>query len=217
MLYSIINHLWPPTRTKSISVTYYSQWESPQLVSDIIKNKIQASQDPNWKLSGARTKEEYQLWSWNVCGMACLKMVLSSKSAPIPPILILAKSCLKYGGYKPNGKNIDGLFYHPFVKFIHQDLGIRSFVPHSLDVQRIIYELNKNHLVIASVHPSIRNNQLNATDKRGGHLVLINGYDLVKKTLSIQNPSGIFNESQSVDTSFNIFESYSSHRGIVII
>src|SRR5581483_419670 len=52
------------------NVPYYSQWESKQLVGKILSHEISAKEDMKWKNSGAETKEEYELWSFNVCGMA---------------------------------------------------------------------------------------------------------------------------------------------------
>ncbi|MEK7571158.1 MAG: hypothetical protein AAB553_02700 [Patescibacteria group bacterium] len=61
------------------NIPYFSQWESPTLVDTIVRKKISAKDDPRWKNSGAKTKAEYELWSHNTCGMACLKMILAKE------------------------------------------------------------------------------------------------------------------------------------------
>src|SRR3989338_258315 len=69
------------------NVPYFSQWESKDLVNDIINKKISAKDDPLWKKSGAKNKKEYELWSWNGCGMACFKMILAYKFKKEIPVV----------------------------------------------------------------------------------------------------------------------------------
>jgi hypothetical protein len=81
------------------NIPYFSQWESPELVESILTNKTDASNDPNWKSSGAKTKQEYSLWSANGCGMACTKMILANESGKIIPIVELGEKSAEYGTY----------------------------------------------------------------------------------------------------------------------
>lgn len=69
---------------------------------------------------------------------------------------------------------------------------------------------------MASVSPHIKKpKQFNS--KKGGHLILILGYDLDKKILYLHNPSGIYRESQEyAEVSFKDFKKFFDFKGIVI-
>ncbi|MGO7288089.1 hypothetical protein ACCT25_38290, partial [Rhizobium ruizarguesonis] len=61
-------------------VPYFSQWESPGMTLPVLAEGSQALlSDPLWRHSGAATIEEYARWAVNVCGMACLKMILAAR------------------------------------------------------------------------------------------------------------------------------------------
>lgn len=130
------------------NIPYFSQWESKELIKDIINKKISAKNDPLWKKSGADTKEEYELWSWNACGMACLKMLIAYKYNKEIPLIKLGKKCKKYGGYA--GKNLNGLYYKPFIKFVKEEFNINAKIISPMVIQDIIKELEKNNFIIAS-------------------------------------------------------------------
>lgn len=200
------------------NVAYFAQWESPSLVSKIIQREISEKDDPNWKNSGAKTKEEYTLWSRNVCGMACFKMILAYTKKREYPLVVLGKQCMEYGGYRSSDKKrvIDGLFYEPFLRFIKEEYNLRGRVASLLILEEACYELAKGNFVIASVSPQIRNTNARPKEK-GGHLVLILGYDLKKKLLYFHNPSGDSKKTQQyAEISFSDFAHFFAERGIVI-
>src|SRR3972149_7529666 len=68
-----------PQRFIIKNVPYYSQWESPALVRKIIRDEVSPQEDPLWKRSGAKSPQEYELWSSNMCGMAFLKKIIRDK------------------------------------------------------------------------------------------------------------------------------------------
>lgn len=72
-------------------VPYYAQWESPDLVPDIIAGTLSAADDPLWQKSGAASPEEYAFWSWRLCGMACLRMALDHWRGSAPPAVTLPR------------------------------------------------------------------------------------------------------------------------------
>src|SRR3990167_6800417 len=113
--------------TKVINkIPYFSQWESPKLVGKIIERKILARDDQKWKNSGAKSPEEYEYWSWNICGMACLKMILASKFSKNYKMIELAKKCEEYGAYVHNGGHlvlITGFDDHKKTLFFHNPSG----------------------------------------------------------------------------------------------
>jgi hypothetical protein len=205
-----------PPRFLHTNVPYFSQWESRELNDDILKKKVRASDDPRWKESGAKTKEEYDVWSWSGCGMACTKMLLAHQTGQIIPLVKLGKMCAKYGGYTMPLEASQGLMYAPYARFLAKEFGLRSRVVSPLLPREIMYELSKGHYAIASVSPDIRRPDSNHRQK-GGHLVLILGYDTEKQEFYFHNPSGDSKQTQEyAPISFTDFNKFFSGRGIVI-
>ena len=197
-------------------VPYFSQWESPNLVHQIIKGEISAKDDSFWKNSGATNEDEYERWARNMCGMACLKMILSHKFNKNFPIIELGKKCANYGGYVERESAIDGLYYKPFVKFIKDEFGLEGKVIAPLDQDGIRKELDYGNYVIASVSHEIRNPESKPI-KKGGHLVLVLGFDMEKKIFLIHNPSGDTDGNQKYsEISFSDFSKFFAGRGITI-
>jgi len=205
-LAEIQSRIFPTRLSFHHAVPYFSQYESRELVDD-----------PKWKQSGAKTKDEYAYWSHNSCGMACLKMILKYKLNKEIPIVTLAKKCTEYGGYISKKDEAEGLFYEPFCLFVKEEFNINASVAPFLTLKRILFEISKNNLVITSAHPDIRDRNNPKPKGSGGHLVLITGYDLKKKTITIHNPSGSYQKSQEhYEMSFKEFKKFFAERGIVI-
>lgn len=206
-----------PRRFCHSSVPYFSQWESRELNKHILEGKFKAEDDPHWWSSGATTKTEYAAWSWSGCGMACLKMILAHRQDTILPLVTLGKRCLAYGGYDLPLETSAGLKYAPFVAFITKEFNLKANAVSSLSLPQIITELAKGRYVMASVHPSIRNPKSPEPRQKGGHLVLVLGYDLEKHVLVLHNPSGDSAESQEyAHISFRDFKKFFHYQGIVI-
>lgn len=197
-------------------VPYFSQWESSGLVEQILSGQMKAEQDPNWKKSGARTKKEYVNWSWNGCGMACTKMLIAHINHQTMPLVTLGKKCTAYGGYTLPLEDSVGLIYQPFTIFVEKEFGLRAKVVRPLLTTEIIEALSDGNYVIASVSPQIRH----VTDKprrKGGHLILMLGYDLDQQLLFFHNPSGFTPETQQyASITFADFKKFFGGRGIVI-
>lgn len=217
------------------NLTYYSQWESPKLVEDIINKKFHPKNDPLWKRSGAVSQTEYCMWSWSGCGMACLKMILKHATGKEYKLVTLGKKCLEYGGYKDNSKKhsakkimernngrppsdyFDGLFYGPFLEFINKEFHLSGNVVFLMTLKDIITGLSDKKYVIVSVSGSLRNPEREKLHKKGGHLVLVSGYDLDNKLLYLHNPSGAYQKSQEYfPIKFKTFNKYFANRGVVI-
>ncbi len=196
-------------------IPFFAQWESPELIRDIIERKLKAGNDPRWSESGANSQEEYELWGRNVCGMACLKMILATKGRKAR-LIDLAKKCTEYGGYQIRGEKIDGLYYQPFIEFINREFDLQGSVYPFMEINDIITELDQGHFAIASVSPGIRYPQ-SIPAKKGGHLVLVIGYNISLRKLLIHNPSGFYGESQEyVSISFENFEKFFAQKGIAV-
>lgn len=197
-------------------VPYYSQFESLELVLKIINGEIKAEDDSLWKNSGAKDKEEYIFWSWRACGMTCLKMILDDMGKGQYPLVELARSCVKYGGYDPKRDDL-GLIYKQFCIFVKKDFGIKAKVVKRLNIREIKRELGKGSYVIVSVHPDIRDRENPEPKRKGGHLVLVVGYDEDSKKLYINNPSGTYQISQkSYDLTEKEFEKFFAGRGVIL-
>lgn len=211
----------PKRQELKINIPYFSQWESPELVEKIILGDIlEATKDPKWKNSGAINKQEYLNWSWNMCGMACLKMILSYKKFLTPPLVTLGKMALNEGCYRINnsskvpGDYLDGLYHYPFLKFVEKKFGLIAQASQTLIIPEIVNQMGRGRLIIASVSPQIRSGK--ETFNKGGHLVVITGYDLKQKCLYINNPSGFYGQSQkNFKVTFKDFSKYFSNRGII--
>ena len=205
-----------------INVTYYAQWESPELVEGILAGKVDPKKDKKWRESGAKDLEEYKLWSWNICGIACLKMVLKYWKVGEFKSVQLAKKCTEYGGFDPEGAylsddgthlRIPGLFYKPFARFVGKEFGIKVLPTNWLSVNRIKWELARGNMVLASVDSSIRGLPEFTGSK---HLVLMVGYDEKKRTVFFHNPGGYFGKSQmNVEMNEQTFGKFFKNRGYV--
>lgn len=196
------------------ALPYSAQWASRDLVDDIIHQRVRAEDDPRWTSSGAQSPEEYAFWSWNACGMACLRMCLAARGQDVS-LVELCRRCASYGGYVVNGNSVDGLIYAPFVRFVEADFGMAARVVAPMGIQDVLQALAHGEVVIASVHPSIRYG--GDPPGRGGHLVLVTGYDLDSGTLSFHNPSGHTPSTQENATlAFDAFERFFAHRGVSV-
>ena len=215
-LYHIRRKVNSPRRFVHKEVPYFSQWESPDLNQAILSRQIDAKDDPNWRQSGAKTKQEYFDWSWSGCGMACLKMTLAYLGKGTIPLVTLGKRCAKRGGYTYPLESSSGLLYKPFVKFVKKEFGLDAKVINPMLLEDIIILLGSGGFVIASVTPEIR--QPNIKPKlKGGHLVLMLGYDLDKAELYFHNPSGISKSTRDyASISLDNFKNFFNNRGIVI-
>lgn len=201
---------------------YHSQFASPELVGSIVFGDMQARDDPRWAESGASSPEEYQRWAWNLCGMVCLKSVLeyTNTSGQEKSLMELAKACVDRGAYTidSNTGEIRGLFYEPFVRYIRDEFGMNGRVAAPLSVEDMIGEIHEGNFVIASVHPTIRD--LSPPPRKGGHLVLVTGYDRTDETtpkLIYHDPAGLYGESQEYASApVDTFNNYFAGRGVVI-
>jgi hypothetical protein len=175
----------PQTET----VPFFSQWETPGMTLDVLAEGADAAlrRDPLWRGSGAETIDEYALWAANICGMACLKMILATRGEMVPTI-DLARGCTEHGGYVVKDGAIKGLIYAPFVSFVGARFGMRAEVMTNVATADIPAILAKWRFFIASVSSSIRWPEREPPSK-GGHLVLVTGATDAG-LLRFHNPSG---------------------------
>ncbi|KOG23320.1 C39 family peptidase [Streptomyces viridochromogenes] len=193
-------------------VPYYSQWESAELVPELLSGRVKAEEDPFWRRSGADTAEDYAFWSWRICGMACLRMALEYWNMNSPNLVTLAREFLDAGAYVRREDGVDGLIYAPFAEYAAKRWGIEAEVHGNLEAEEIPGLLEDGKLVMLSVHPSIR--ERDATPPgRGGHLVLAVGCS--PGHLQIHNPSGLPGVSQRfAEVSWQELPRFFARRGV---
>ena len=198
------------------SVPYFSQWESRELTAAFLAQGASALRsDPNWAMSGAETLDEYVLWAGNLCGMACLKMILAARTGHSVPMLDLARKCTTYGGYRiDQDGQIKGLIYAPFVDFVRQEFAVDAEIVAGIGASEIPTLLGEHEFFMASVHPSIRSPD-GEPPSRGGHLVLVLGAS--DNAIVFHNPSGYIESSQEyASLPCSSFDKYFAGRGIMI-
>jgi len=107
--------------------------------------------------------------------------------------------------------------YAEFAKWI-RNYGLRADIYSKLSIKGIQYALSQNKLVIISVNPNIRGYDTAPKMQKGGHLVLVVGYDRELGTITINNPSGFLSTDTQINHSLLIeeFKNYYAGRGIVL-
>ncbi|MFG2906683.1 C39 family peptidase [Kitasatospora sp. NPDC048286] len=195
-------------------VPYHAQWESADLVREIVDGRLDASADPRWGQSGAATAEEYAWWSWRLCGVACLRMALAHWWGMAPAAVALAGECLAAGAYLRDGDSLHGLIHAPFAAYVRQRWGLVAQA-RELTPGEVSAEVAGGALVMVSVHPSIREPYGPEPVRRGGHLVLAVG--ATDTALLVHNPSGFPGESQAfARVPWRSFGRFYAGRGIVL-
>ncbi|MEU6234322.1 C39 family peptidase [Kitasatospora sp. NPDC047058] len=195
-------------------VPYYAQWESPGLVREIVGGAVSAADDPRWGESGAATPEEYEYWSWRLCGVACLRMALDHWWGVAPTAMKLAAECLEAGAYERDGERLRGLIHTPFAGYVRERWGLAAQA-RELTPGEVAAEVAGGRLVMLSVHPAIRDPEGPDPQRRGGHLVLAVG--TTGTALVIHNPSGFAGVSQAyAHVPWRQFDRFYAGRGIVL-
>lgn len=195
---------------------YFSQWETASMTLPVLAEGAPALlRDPLWRESGADTVEEYARWAVNICGMACLKMILAARGE-IHRTVDLARGCTAFGGYVVNeaDRSIKGLIYAPFVSFAAETFGLKAETITALPATDIPGMLEKNTFFIASVNSLIRWPDRDPPSK-GGHLVLVTAASA--DSIRFHNPSG-HDENSQADVTLPIatFDRFFANRGIAI-
>ncbi|TMR27895.1 hypothetical protein ETD85_37620 [Nonomuraea zeae] len=195
-------------------VPYFAQWESPELIAEIIGERMSAADDPRWQASGAASREEYAWWAGRICGMACLRMVLAFHGLPVPAPVPLAKECMEHGGYVRDGDGLRGLIYAPFAAWVAGRWDLPVEVRPRLTLDEVAEELHRGRLVMISVHKWVRWPDRTPSSK-GGHLVLVTGSG--RDHMTLHNPSGISGETrQHALIKKADLERFFAGRGVVI-
>jgi len=201
--------------TSPETVPFFSQWETPDMTLAVLADgaDVALRRDPLWRGSGAETPDEYAVWAANICGMACLKMILATRGEIVPTI-DLARRCTRYGGYVVNQGSIRGLIYAPFVTFVKAEFGLEAQVMTNVATSDIPAILARSRFFIASVSSSIRWPEREPPSK-GGHLVLVTAAS--DEGFRFHNPSGHTSATQANAVLAPAdFDRFFANRGIAV-
>ncbi|MET2825801.1 C39 family peptidase [Mesorhizobium shangrilense] len=198
------------------TVPFFSQWETPDMTMAVLADgaRVALRRDPLWRNSGAETLDEYAVWADNVCGMACLKMILAARGE-IVPTLELARRCTDYGGYVVDAdQSIKGLIYAPFVTFVKEAFGLQAEVVTGVATSDIPSLFGRARFFIASVSAGIRWPE-REPPRKGGHLVLVTAAS--EAGFCFHNPSGHDRASQeNAVLPPAAFDRFFANRGIAV-
>ncbi len=198
-------------------VPYVSQFADPAYAEKILKDGVEKTMDPDWENTGAGSAEEYGEWVLTICGMACASMALQHFKKRREGIVTLAKEARKYGVYKQHNNKFSDMHYKEFSDWI-KVYGIESKIYTRLSIRGLQKLLSDGKLIMVSVNPNIRGYETADHKQRGGHLVLITGYDNKLGTITFHNPSGFVSqntqENHTVSTPY--FLNYYAGRGMAL-
>lgn len=200
-----------------IEAPYVCQFAKPEQAEPSLRKTLEAKNDPHWKESGAASPERYAAWAFTMCGMASFAMALGYfKDKNIKPAE-LAEDALKSGVYEEQSDGISSMRYREFARWVGK-YGLTAEVYSRLSIKAVQYALSKGKLPIVSVNPNIRGYDTAPLDQKGGHLVLVTGYDLAQNTISIHNPSGFVSTDTQINhkLSMETFKKYYAGRGVLI-
>ncbi|MEV4896839.1 peptidase [Nonomuraea sp. NPDC055795] len=197
-----------------MQVAAFTQFMSADRIASYVYGGADPGEDPLWRHSGARTREEYSRWCRHACGMACLRMLLHHRDGHAPPLLDLVYGCRAYGGYREEPEGIKGLYYAPFADYARAEHGLAAEVHPLMDLGELEELLAEGRMVIASVHPEIRRPERPAPG-RGGHLVLVT--EAADGTVLFNNPSGHTEDSRRARLPLARFGDFFAGRGISVL
>lgn len=180
------------------NVPYQCQFASPELAKDILEKRIEAKDDPKWKVFGYKTREESEYWAWRQCGVCCAKMALEYYGKQPGAVANLTEQGVKLGGY--NTETDEGWYYKPLAALI-RSYGLAASVAPYLSVEQLVKNISEDKLAIISVNPEIIRGDKKITNfSKSGHLVLVVGVKIEHgKVVSVRvsNPSGKTKETQA--------------------
>ncbi|MES2225804.1 MAG: C39 family peptidase [Patescibacteria group bacterium] len=215
--YELAAHTSKLKRRVEHDVPFVCQFARPEHAELSLRGELETVNDPHWKDTGALSPARYADWAFTMCGMASAAMALSHLKGIEKLPAELAEEAMRHGVYADEAGIISGMKYREFVPWIRK-YGIKAEVYSRLSLQGIRYALSNGKLVIVSVNPNIRGYDTAPRGQKGGHLILVTGYDLEAGTIHINNPSGFTstNTQRNHRLSNKEFDRYYAGRGIVL-
>ena len=199
------------------NVPYVSQFAHPDFAEKILKDGADKTTDPEWQSTGAESPEEYAKWVLIICGMACTSMVLKYFKDKNVGTVFLAKDALKHSVYSQHLNDISDMQYREYAEWV-KNYGLNAEVYSRLTIKGLKYLLSNEKFVIVSVNPNIRSYETADNKQKGGHLVLVTGYNQSDGTLTLHNPSGFVSHDTQENHTIPItqFKRYYARRGIAV-
>lgn len=198
-------------------VPYVNQFANPNYAEKILKEGVDKASDPNWKDTGATSPEECAKWVLTTCGMACTSMALQYFKKRTEGIITLARDAKTHGVYKEHNHELSSMHYKEFVDWV-KSYGTQAKVYTRLSIRGLQKLLSAGDIVIVSVNPNIREYETVSDKQRGGHLVLVTGYNKTKNYVTIHNPSGFASQNTQQNHIVTVpkFLKYYARRGITL-
>ena len=198
-------------------IPYRSQYASPERAHAVASGAAALVDDRRWREAGAATPEEYARWARCGCGMACLQMILGARGTAVPPLVELARACMRHGGYEERpARGYGPLIYAGFVDYVGAELGLAARVAAPLPPRELVEAVRGDEVVLASVSSEIRTLAAQPT-RRGGHLVLVVEASEDGSRLCFHDPAGHVPEAaRAVWLELAVFERFYAERGIAV-
>ena len=198
-------------------VPYVCQFATPESAELSLTKKLVPADDPDWKNTGAVSPARYSQWAFTMCGMASVSMALKHFKGNHTQVAQLAEDALQEGVYVEDSKDISSMKYKEFTRWIKK-YGLQAEMYTTLSLKGIQLALAEGKLVIVSVNPNIRGYNTAPVIQKGGHLVLVTGYDKTASTVSLNNPSGFVSTNTQIKHTLSEwdFAHYYAGRGILV-
>lgn len=195
---------------------FVCQFATPESAERSLKKELRAVDDPHWALSGAVSPERYAQWAFTMCGMACTAMALRYFSGDETQPAALAEDALSHGVYKEHAE-ISSMHYKEYATWTGSH-GLKANVYSRLTLGGIRHLLSRGMLVMVSANPNIRGYDTAPCSQKGGHLVLVTGFDRDADTITINNPSGFLstNTQKGHRVRTKDFKRFFAGRGIAL-
>lgn len=198
-------------------VPFVCQFATPESAERSLKKELRAVDDLHWALSGAVSPERYAQWAFTMCGMACTAMALRYFSGDETQPAALAEDALSHGVYKEHAEEISSMHYKEYATWARSH-GLKANIYSRLTIGGICHLLSRGMLVMVSVNPNIRGYETAPRSQKGGHLVLVTGYERAADTITINNPSGFLstNTQKGYRVRTKDFKRFFAGRGIAL-
>jgi hypothetical protein len=194
---------------------YESQWGDLACNQPLIERGVSPATVFDWSTDGYPSEEAYLFWARHICGLACLRSVLRAWSPQHGDIAMfeLIRRAEQRGALVRTADDVGGLYYRPFVEWVRGDFGIDGTVHPSTTAEELLGHVRAGGVALASVSSEIRYPERPNT-RRGGHLVLVHGFDGDRVVLN--NPSGVGASAENAGVDLRTFTRFFAERGVTL-
>ncbi|MEI7604058.1 MAG: C39 family peptidase [bacterium] len=196
---------------KKYDVPYTSQTGIPEN-NDITSKEEWLEITSGLEESGADTLSDFHEFADSLCGVSCIKMILEFFKKDNKKLFEVF--------YDLRNSHLEdlktGLNYENIHKYFDNFKLITKIYRTGFTLDEICFNISKGKLCVVSIKPL--NSIVNSKEEKGGHLVLITGYDLNKQIFYLNDPGGSFEKNEYKDRviSFEEFRKVYSYRGFSV-